>query len=70
MSEVQYTELPGFGERHDFVTEAGDRIGIVTQRDGVRKLVLYDRDDPDSCRTLVKLSAEDMRRLVELVGAS
>lgn len=70
MSDVQHTELPGVGDRHDFVTEAGDRIGIVTHRDGMRKLILYDRDDPDSCHTLVKLSAEDMRRLIELVGAS
>ncbi len=70
MAEVQHTSLPGVGDRRDFVTEHGDRIGVITHRDGRRELLLYRREDPDSCEVVAKLSEEDVRRLAEMFGAS
>jgi len=68
--EVFETALPGIGVRHEFVTRAGTRIGVITRRDGRRELVVYDRRDPDSCRDIVELSAEESAGMVELLGGS
>lgn len=70
MSQVTETQLPGVGVRHDFVTHEGDRIGVLSHRTGRRELLLYDRDDPDACRSVVHLDVEDTRTLGELLGAS
>lgn len=70
MPGIESTHLPGVGDRRDFVTEAGDRIGIVTHRDGRHELVIYGRDDPDRCVAVIRLSEEDLRQLVELSGAA
>lgn len=69
MTEIESTHLPGVGERRDFVTEEGDRVGIVTHRDGRRELVLYDREDPDRCVS-IRLGEDDVRRLAELCGSA
>ena len=69
MGEIETTHLPGVGERHDFVTEGGDRVGIITHRDGRRELLFYDPSDPDRCLAAARLSEDDLRRLVELCGA-
>ena len=47
--EVEETPLPGIGLRHDLVVRAGQRLGVVSQVNGDRELVLYDREDPDAC---------------------
>ncbi|MDP8942599.1 MAG: hypothetical protein M3N16_00515 [Actinomycetota bacterium] len=70
MANVQRTHLPGVGDRHDFVTEAGDRIGIVSHRDGHRELIVYDREDPDRCGLVVRLSEDEVRCLSELCSDS
>ena len=70
MPDFERTHLPGVGDRRDFVTQAGDRIGVIAHRHGHRELLIYDRDDPDSCRTTVRLSEEDWRRLTDLCDAS
>lgn len=68
MAEMQRTELPGVGERRDFVTEQGERLGVVVHRDGNRELFVYRRDDPDSCAFVARLSEQDARRLVTMLG--
>ena len=70
MANVQRTHLPGVGDRHDFVTEAGDRIGIIIHRDGHRELIVYDRDDPDRCCIVLRLTEDEVRSLSELCGES
>jgi len=70
MTEIQETRLPGVGVRHDFVTKAGDRLGMITYRTGRRELLLFDSDDPDACGAVVRLEEEDRRSLAELLGAS
>ncbi len=70
MAEVEETQLPGVGVRHDFVTHEGDRVGVLSHRGGRRELLLYDRNDPDACRAVVRLDADDLRVLGELLGAA
>lgn len=69
MGEVTEIRLPGVGVRHDYTTDAGERLGVLTHRGGRREILLYDRDDPDLCRVIVHLSADDTRTLAELLGA-
>jgi TrkA domain protein len=70
MADVQETQLPGVGIRYDFVTSEGTRVGVLVHRSGHRELLLYDRDDPDACRAVIRLDAEDTRILADLLGAS
>ena len=70
MGEIESTHLPGVGDRHDFVTEGGDRLGIVSHRDGHRELVFYDRADADRCIARVRLTEKDLERLTDLSGAA
>jgi K+:H+ antiporter subunit KhtT len=68
--EVFETPLPGIGVRHEFTTKSGERVGVVTRRDGRRDLLLYDREDPDSCREIVELAPDEAATMVELLGGS
>jgi TrkA domain protein len=70
MAEVQETKLPGVGVRHEFDTDTGERVGVIVHRDGRREIVVYDRNDPDACSTMIDLSASDTRTMAELLGAS
>jgi TrkA domain protein len=70
MAEVQETKLPGVGVRHEFDTDTGERVGVIVHRDGRREIIVYDRNDPDACSTMVDLSASDTRTMAELLGAS
>ncbi|HZA15907.1 MAG TPA: cation:proton antiporter regulatory subunit [Pseudonocardiaceae bacterium] len=67
--EVEETRLPGIGLRHDFVTAQGRRIGVITQRNGVRHVALYDEEDSDACEATVELTSEESEVLAELLGA-
>lgn len=70
MSEVTETPLPGVGVRMDFMTRGNERIGLISHRTGVRDLLIYDRDDPDSCGRVVRLEEDDVRTLADLLGVS
>lgn len=70
MTEVREVELPGVGVRHEFITEDGNRVGIVSHRSGRREIYLADLDDPDRFRRALRLSEEDARTLAEILGAS
>ncbi len=68
---VDKTALPGIGVRHDVVTAAGRRIGVVTIRGGRRReLVVADVDDPDSSIAEVPLTDDEAETLAELLGSS
>jgi TrkA domain protein len=67
---VHETLLPGVGVRHEFTTERGERLALLTLRSGRRELAVYDRDDPDTTHTVLHLSADDTRTLGELLGTS
>ncbi len=70
MPEVREVRLPGVGVRHEFTTAGGERVAVVLHRTGRRELLVYDRDDPDACSTLLHLSGTDARTLAEVLGAS
>ena len=70
MADITETQLPGVGVRHDFTTAEGERVGVLTHRNGRRELLLYDQDDPDECVTVIHLSTADTRTLAELLGDS
>ncbi len=70
MAEVYETKLPGVGVRHDFVTEDGERVGVIVHRSGRREIVVYSGDDPDACRPMLDLTSADTRVLGELLGGS
>jgi TrkA domain protein len=68
--ELFETPLPGIGIRYEFTSAAGDQLAVVVRRDNRRELVLYDPRDPDSCRAIVELTAEEAATFVELMGGS
>lgn len=70
MPQVHETLLPGVGVRHEFTTVGGERVALLTHRSGRREIAIYDRDDPDACRTVLHLNADDTRTLGELLGTS
>lgn len=70
MAQFEQTLLPGVGVRHDFVTDSGRRIGVITRPRGRRELLVYRDDDPDSCLVTLHLEEPDQVALVELLGGS
>lgn len=70
MVEVDEVLLPGRGVRHEFATASGVRVGVLTHRGGRRELLVYDVDDPDTCRAAVQLDADESHALGELLGAT
>jgi TrkA domain protein len=67
---VERTALPGIGVRHDIVTGAGRRIGVISRRSGQRDLVIADVEDPDASTAQVPLSDDEAEALAELLGSS
>ncbi|MGH2814647.1 MAG: TrkA C-terminal domain-containing protein [Actinomycetota bacterium] len=72
--DIQETNLPGVGLRHDFTTRAGRQLGVVTHRTGRRDLLVYDREDPDAVLepgdTLVVVgTAQGVKELSKLLGS-
>lgn len=70
MPELEETELPGVGVRHDFAAHTGDRVGVVSRRSGRRELIVYDRHDPDAVAASVSLTEEESATLAELLGVN
>ncbi len=67
---VRETALPGVGTRYDLVTRAGEHLSVLAYRTGRRELFVYDRDDPDACREVLRLEPEDSRTLAGLLGGA
>jgi TrkA domain protein len=70
VSKVRETLLPGVGVRLEFTTTMGERVALLTHRNGRRELAVYHRDDPDACTTVLHLSPDDTRTLTEVLGGS
>lgn len=68
MPEIEETLLPGVGVRHELSTSSGERIAVLTHRNGRRELAVYDRNDRDACTTVLHLSPEDTLALSEVLG--
>jgi len=67
--DVQVTPLPGIGTREDFTVRSGQRIGVVTHRDGHVELIVARADDPDACVASTPLTTEESNTLASLLGA-
>jgi TrkA domain protein len=67
--EVSSTVLPGIGVRQDVELTSGRRLGVVTRRSGIRDLVFYKRDDPDTAAGQIELTEQESNTLAELLGA-
>lgn len=68
--DVTETALPGIGLRHEFTTEQGRRLGLVSHRSGRRDLLLYDESDPDATRDVVSLTTDEAEVVATLLGAA
>ncbi|NEA26687.1 cation:proton antiporter regulatory subunit [Actinomadura bangladeshensis] len=49
-------------------TGRGRQLGVISHRTGRRDLVIYDKEDPDSCIATVALTAEEANAIAELLG--
>ena len=54
MAEIRETQLPGVGVRHEFTTDSGQALGVISHRGGRKEILIYDRDDPDACSGVEK----------------
>lgn len=70
MAIVREIKLPGVGVRQEFTTSDGVLVGVLQHHDGRHDLLVYDRDDPDSCTSMLRLDEDDTRTLAELMGAA
>lgn len=70
MANFEEARLPGVGVRFDFLTESGQRVGVITRHSGRRELVVYRDDDPDGASATVHLTDGDRAALIELLGGS
>lgn len=52
------------------MTESGQRVGVVSHRDGRRELVVYDQDDPDARLAAVPLTDDEAEAVADLLGAT
>jgi TrkA domain protein len=68
--DVHETPLPGIGVRHEFTTEGGQRVGLVSQRSGRREVLFYDERDPDAVRESIALNADEAEVVATLLGAA
>lgn len=67
--DVKEVLLPGVGLRYELTCRTGDRIGIIARRGGDYEVVLYDSDDPDRARPIVRLIDEEAEALAQILGA-
>jgi TrkA domain protein len=70
MTDVNEVNLPGVGVMHEFVTNAKNRVAVISHRSGGKEIVIGDREDPDASRSILKLGEQDARTLAELLGGS
>lgn len=70
MPDVSETKLPGIGIRYEFLTSGGRRVGVIHHRTGRRELLVFDEEDPDACREVIRLDEDDSRTLSEVLGGS
>ncbi|GIH68615.1 cation:proton antiporter regulatory subunit [Sphaerimonospora thailandensis] len=66
--DLTRTGLPGIGLQHVLTTERGRQVGVISHHTGRRDLVIYDKEDPDTCVVTVLLTADEASALAELLG--
>lgn len=66
--EIISRVLPGIGVCQEVELKAGRRLGIVTRRNGLRDIVVYD-EDGEGAATTVALTDDEANALAEVLGA-
>ncbi len=67
---IRETKLPGVGVQHDFETETGTRVGVITHHTGRRDFLIFSPNDPDLCASSTTFNEQEAQLLGELFGAS
>jgi TrkA domain protein len=67
--DVKEVLLPSIGVRYEFISHAGERIGIIARRSGDFEIVRYGRDDPDQARPVFRLTDEEADVVAQILGA-
>ena len=67
--DLEETLLPGVGVRYRLQSRAGDLLAIVVRREGAAEVAVYDRRDPDRARSVIRLDAEEVDAVAEVLGA-
>jgi TrkA domain protein len=67
--DVTETLLPGLGIRYEFTTRNSDRVGVIAFRDGAIEIVVYEHDDPDASRVVLRLTEDEADTVAEILGA-
>ena len=67
--DLEETLLPGVGVRYRLAIRSGQVLGIVVQREGGAEMAVYDADDPDRARGLVRLEPDEVDAVAEVLGA-
>lgn len=70
MTEVSETPLPGVGDRIEFISEEGRRVGVVHHRTGRRELFVCSPSDPDTVTMSLDLSDDESHALADALGGS
>lgn len=70
MVKIEETQLPGVGVRYEFVTEDGERVGVVHHRGGRREVFVCTADEPDSVAMTLDLSDDEAHTLGEMMGVA
>ena len=68
--KVIQAPLPGIGLRLEFVTAAGQRVGVVQRQQGNLELFISHADDPDLVATSLNLTENEVSTLTGLLGGS
>lgn len=66
--EIISRVLPGLGVCQEIALHGGRRLGIVTRRNGLRDIVVYD-EDGDGAAATVALDDDEADAVAELLGA-
>ena len=67
--DLEETLLPGVGVRYQLALASGQVLGIVVHRDGSADVSMYDADDPDRARGLIRLEPDEVDAMAEVLGA-
>jgi TrkA domain protein len=70
VAEIEEVALPGVGQRFEFVSEEGRRIGVVHHKAGPRELFVCSPADPDAVTMSVRLSDDESHALADALGGS
>jgi TrkA domain protein len=68
--DVERTDLPGIGLRHEFRTARGQQAAVISHHTGRRDVVIYSRNDPDTALATLSLTADEANGLAELLGTA